>query len=160
MGSFDIKAGYRHFRLAPKVRNWYLFRYEDMYYRCVALPFGWGRSPMWLTQLMVQLVCQPRAGLGFRVLPYLDDFLVCPAKAGSNNETRLCLGSPSNKQAVGDSWFDPTPYQGRMVWLNASRAPGLHHRHQADEILYCSPENSQDTRDGSLTSTTGKGMPS
>jgi hypothetical protein len=29
MGSFDIKAGYRHFRLAPKMCNWFLFRYED-----------------------------------------------------------------------------------------------------------------------------------
>jgi hypothetical protein len=38
MVSFDIKAGYRHFRLAPKVRNLFLFRYEDKYYRCVA-PF-------------------------------------------------------------------------------------------------------------------------
>lgn len=80
MVSFDIKAGYRHFRLAPKMRNWFLFRYEDKYYRCVALPFGWGRSPMWFTQLMVPLVCQLRTGLGYRVLPYLDDFLVCPAK--------------------------------------------------------------------------------
>jgi hypothetical protein len=35
MVSFDIKAGYRHFRLAPKMRNWFLFRYEDKYYRCV-----------------------------------------------------------------------------------------------------------------------------
>jgi hypothetical protein len=40
MVSFDIKAGYRHFRLAPKMRNWFIFRYENKYYRCIALPFG------------------------------------------------------------------------------------------------------------------------
>jgi hypothetical protein len=78
----------------------------------------------------------------------------------SGNETRLCPGSPRNKKAVGDSWFASTPYQGGMFRLNASRAPVLHHRHRADAILHCSPENSQGTRDGSLSTTTGKGRPS
>jgi hypothetical protein len=47
MVSFDIQAGYRHFfRLAPQMRDWFLFRYDGRLYRCIALPFGWGRSPM------------------------------------------------------------------------------------------------------------------
>jgi hypothetical protein len=43
-----------------------------------------------------------------------------------------------------------------MFRLNGSRAPGLHHRHLVDAILHCSPENSQGTRDGSLSTTTCK----
>jgi hypothetical protein len=49
MVSFDIQAGYRHFRLAPQMRDWFLFRYDGRFYRCIALPFGSGRSPMWFT---------------------------------------------------------------------------------------------------------------
>lgn len=45
--SMDIKSGYRHFRLAPSMRDWFIFRYAGKYYQCVALPFGWGRSPLW-----------------------------------------------------------------------------------------------------------------
>jgi hypothetical protein len=33
MVSFDIKAGYRHFRLAPQMRDWFLFRYDGHFYR-------------------------------------------------------------------------------------------------------------------------------
>jgi hypothetical protein len=40
MVSFDIQAGYRHFRLAPQMRDWFLFRYDGRFYRCIALPFG------------------------------------------------------------------------------------------------------------------------
>jgi hypothetical protein len=36
----------------------------------------------------------------------------------------------------------------------------LHHRDKSDAILHRSPKNSQSTRDGSLTTTTGKGRPS
>ena len=46
MLSMDIESGYRHFRLHPAMRDWFIFRYEDRYYQCVALPFGWGRSPL------------------------------------------------------------------------------------------------------------------
>jgi hypothetical protein len=34
MASFDIQAGYRHFRLAPKMKDWFLFRYDGRFYRC------------------------------------------------------------------------------------------------------------------------------
>jgi hypothetical protein len=56
MVSFDIQAGYRHLRLAPQMRDWFLFRDDGPFYRCIAHPFGWGRSPMWFTQLMVPMV--------------------------------------------------------------------------------------------------------
>jgi hypothetical protein len=46
MMSFDIQAGFRYFWLAPQMREWFLFRYDGRFYRCIALPFGWGRIPM------------------------------------------------------------------------------------------------------------------
>jgi hypothetical protein len=79
MMSFDIQAGDRHFRLAQQMRDWFLFRYDEHLYRCIALSFGWSRSPMWFTQLMVSMVRKLREQ--FRVLAYLDDFLICPVKA-------------------------------------------------------------------------------
>jgi Reverse transcriptase (RNA-dependent DNA polymerase) len=88
MVSFDIQAGYRHFRLAPQMRDWLLFRYEGRFYRCIALPFGWGRSPIWFTQLMVPMV--RKLTEQYRVLAYLDDFLICPIKAGRVASMRDC----------------------------------------------------------------------
>jgi hypothetical protein len=91
MVSFDIQAGYRHFRLAPKMRDWFLFRYDGRLYRCIAVPFGWGRSPMWFTQLMVLMVLMVRkVREQYRVLAYLDNFLICPVKAGKVVSTRDC----------------------------------------------------------------------
>jgi hypothetical protein len=46
MVTFDIQAGYRHFRLDPQIRDWFLFSYDEPFYRCIALPFGWGSSTM------------------------------------------------------------------------------------------------------------------
>lgn len=46
--SFDMYKGYRHFQLAPAMRDWFIFRYGHRYFQRIALPFGWGRSPLWL----------------------------------------------------------------------------------------------------------------
>jgi hypothetical protein len=88
MVSFDIQAGYRHFGLAPQMRDWFLFRYDGRFYRCIALPFGWGRSPMWFTKLMAPMVRKLREK--YRILAYLDDFLICPVKAGRVASMRDC----------------------------------------------------------------------
>lgn len=90
MVSFDIKSGYRHFRLAPAMRRWFLFHYQGRYYQAIALPFGWGRSPMWFTQLLRPLVRYLRSVLRYRVLPYLDDFLVVPSPIGRRARKTDC----------------------------------------------------------------------
>jgi hypothetical protein len=89
MLSFDIKSGYRHFRLSRKMRDYFAFHYDGGYYRCVALPFGWGRSPLWFTEFMRPVVRAMR-NHGMRVLPYLDDFLVVPSRAGTVASPRDC----------------------------------------------------------------------
>lgn len=44
--SWDFKSGYRHFYLHHDMRDYFIFRYAVKFYRCIALPFGWGRSVM------------------------------------------------------------------------------------------------------------------
>lgn len=78
MISMDIEKGYRHFRLAPGMRDWFIFRYGTKYYLCIAVPFGWGRSPLWFTQLMAPFVRTLREW-GYLVLAYLDYFLIVPS---------------------------------------------------------------------------------
>ena len=36
--SWDIKSGYCHFYLHPRMRDFFLFRYNGRYYSCIALP--------------------------------------------------------------------------------------------------------------------------
>lgn len=81
MLSMDIQKGFRHLRLHPAMRDWFIFRYAGRYFHCVALPFGWGRSPLWFTRLMAPFVAEIRS-YGYRVLPYMDDFLIIPSRYG------------------------------------------------------------------------------
>jgi hypothetical protein len=39
MVSVDIQAGHRHFRLAPQLRDWFVFRNDGLFYRCIAFSF-------------------------------------------------------------------------------------------------------------------------
>jgi hypothetical protein len=41
--SWEVKFGYRHFYLHPKMREFFLFHYGGRFYRCVALPFWLGK---------------------------------------------------------------------------------------------------------------------
>lgn len=83
--SIDNVKGYRHFLLHTAMRDWFIFHWEGTLYQCVALPFGWGRSPLWFTQLMAVFMEQVRK-LGYRTLAYLDDFLFAPSPFGIVSE--------------------------------------------------------------------------
>lgn len=80
--SMDIYKGYRAFRLHTVMRDWFIFRYQGRFFRSIALPFGWGRSPLWFTQLVAPFVRKLRE-CGYRVLSYIDDFLVAPSPHGT-----------------------------------------------------------------------------
>jgi hypothetical protein len=62
------------------MRDWFLFRYDGRFYRCIALQFGCIWSPMWFTQLMVPMVRKLRQQ--YRFLAYLGDILIYPVKVG------------------------------------------------------------------------------
>jgi hypothetical protein len=64
------------------------FAYGGRFYKCKALQFGWGSSPMWCTHLMMPLITKLRQS--HRVLACLDDFLICLDKAGRIAVMRDC----------------------------------------------------------------------
>jgi Reverse transcriptase (RNA-dependent DNA polymerase) len=122
--SFDIKSGYRHFRLAPDMRKWFLFRYNGCYYKCVALPFGWGRSPLWFTELMRPFVRYMRTELGYRVLAYLDDFLIGATAAGTVSRKVDCILATSNIEKLM-ARLGLTRHPEKGEWVGATRVEHL-----------------------------------
>lgn len=89
MLSMDIHRGYYMFRLHPAMRDWFLFHYGGRYFRCVGLPLGWGNSALWFMQLLTPFVTELRR-YGYRVLWYLDDFLIVPSPLGSVSTSQDC----------------------------------------------------------------------
>lgn len=85
--SFDWKSGYRHFALHSRMWDWFIFKYDGRYYRCIALPFGWSASPYWFVKLLSPLSRYMRQTLGLRVLVWLDDYLLAPGD-GSRPSTK------------------------------------------------------------------------
>ena len=81
--SLDIKKGYHHFRLHPKIRNWFIFHVAGRFFRCIALLFGWCLSPMYFIKLMRPFVQCLRQRHEYQVNTYVDDFAVAPT-----NESR------------------------------------------------------------------------
>jgi hypothetical protein len=129
--SFDIQAGYRHFRLAPQMRDWFLFRYDGRFYRCIALPFGWGRSPMWFTQLMVPMVRKAKATVSSSRV--LGRFLDMPRQGRECSQyERLPEGDTGDRQAdiifrlhtASDEGGMGREYPGGTPWLRDR--PGSH----------------------------------
>lgn len=91
--SFDIEKGYHHFRLHPKIRNWFLFKLDNRFFRCIALPFGWSLSPPYFIKMMRPFVRYIRNTLRLRIHPYMDDFLVAVVSHSDLPETRSRLDS-------------------------------------------------------------------
>lgn len=77
MMSMDVYKGYRLLPLHLTMRDWFIFRYNGTYYQYIALPFVWGSSPLWFTEVMKPFVQELR-NYGYRVLAYMDDFLIIP----------------------------------------------------------------------------------
>lgn len=90
--SMDIYKGYRLLRLHPSMRNWSLFQFNGRYYWCVALPFSWGRSPLWVTQVIAIFTRMLREQ-GYRVLAYLDDFLFASSPHGQRSTHADCAAA-------------------------------------------------------------------
>lgn len=76
--SFDWKKDYQHFRLHPRMWDWFLFQYNGVYYRCIALPLGWTRSPFWSCHLLSPLPRFLRYSLNCQVPQWIDYYLLAP----------------------------------------------------------------------------------
>ena len=97
--SWDIQSGYRHFYLHPAMRDMFMFRYDSRYYRCIALPFGWGRFVLWFTQLQRPLVQYVKEKCAYRVVIIWNLPVHCwsvpegvSTVAVNYNTTNLCRG--------------------------------------------------------------------
>lgn len=87
---FDIKGGYRHFYLAPEMRDFFCFHYAGRFFRCIALPFGWSRSPYWFITLLKPFVRVVRSRWNYRLLAYIDDFLCNPTSGDRPATAKDC----------------------------------------------------------------------
>lgn len=134
--SMDIRNGYRHFRLAPQMRDWFIFHYAGRYYQCVALPFGWGRSPLWFTQLMATFVKELRRS-ELRVLAYLDDFLLVPTTSGIVSRHEDCLRAAKFVDALMlRLGLTRHPTKGGVEGQSSYRAPWNGARQSEHAFLY------------------------
>jgi Reverse transcriptase (RNA-dependent DNA polymerase) len=124
MISFDIQSGYRHFRFAPHMRDMFLFRYAGRLFQCLALPFGWGRSPMWFTKLLRPMVQHLRSYELYRVLAYLDDFLVVPSEAGAIADLAVCEGATSKIDALLEA-LGLIRHPTKGEWVGSTRVEHL-----------------------------------
>jgi hypothetical protein len=85
--SLDLTDGYHHFCLHPAIRPYFNFSFDNKYYECICLPFGWSCSPAVFTRMLrpvvallrlPKLAAQTFSGLysGLVASIYLDDLLV------------------------------------------------------------------------------------
>lgn len=84
--------------------DWFIFHYKGHYSRVFALPFVWGRSPLWFTQLMSPFFRYLRT-YGYWILACIDDFLKAPSpyrkRAGLADCTRARKSTTSLMKHLG-----------------------------------------------------------
>lgn len=73
--SFDMEAGYHHFKILPEHRRFLGIFWKGNWYHYNVLPFGMKSSPWWFTKI-IRVVIKRWRRLGIFVVAYLDDFVV------------------------------------------------------------------------------------
>lgn len=61
---WDFKNEYRHFQLQPDVVDYFVFRYNGIFWRRIVLPFEWGQSVHYFRKLLQLLLRQMRERFG------------------------------------------------------------------------------------------------
>ena len=72
----DLKDAYFHVPVAPDHRQFLRFAFKGQVYQFRVLPFGLSLSPRVFTRCVAAALHPLQAG-GMRILPYLDDWLLC-----------------------------------------------------------------------------------
>lgn len=89
--SVDLKDAYFHVPIAPQHRRFLRFAYRGRHWQFRVLPFGLSLSPRVFTRCM-KAALAPLQSRGLKVLPYLDDWLICaPSQAQAVQDTSILL---------------------------------------------------------------------
>lgn len=71
--TWDVKDAYHHLLLRKEDRKYLAFRCLGRYFVPITMPFGLAPAPMTWTKVMRPVVQHLRE-MGFRIIPYVDDF--------------------------------------------------------------------------------------
>ncbi|XP_042562141.1 LOW QUALITY PROTEIN: uncharacterized protein LOC122131476 [Clupea harengus] len=74
--TIDLKDAYFHVPIAPHHRQFLRFAFEGRAYQFRVLPFGIALAPRVFTRCVAAALA-PLQAQGMRILPYLDDWLIC-----------------------------------------------------------------------------------
>lgn len=89
--SIDLKDAYFHVPIFPGHRRFLRFAYRGRHWQFKVLPFGLSLSPRVFTRCVMAALA-PLQSQGLKVLPYLDDWLVCaPSRAQVVRDTSRLL---------------------------------------------------------------------
>ena len=99
-GACLCPGDHRHFALHRRMWNWFLFTYNQRYYPCIALTFGWTSSPYWFVKILSPPTRYMRSELSLRVLVWLDDYLIVPREGSRSSTAKECLWTSETLQAL------------------------------------------------------------
>ena len=89
--SIDLKDAYFHVPIAQRHRQFLRFAYRGCHWQFRVLPFGLSLSPRVFTRCVTAALAYPRA-TGVKILPYLDDWLLCSkSPTGASQEVSRLL---------------------------------------------------------------------
>lgn len=102
--SVDLKDAYFHVPVAPRHRQFLRFAYQGRHWQFRVLPFGLSLSPRVFTRCAAAALA-PLQARGIKILPYLDDWLICtPSRQEAAVQTArvlshiACLGLRVNTE--------------------------------------------------------------
>jgi hypothetical protein len=109
--SLDLQSAYHHVGVHVEHQEFLGFSLAGRHFQCAALPFGLSTAPAVFTKFVRPLVRLWR-GRGWRVLPYLDDFLFLFASqqeaAAARPQIDQDLSSLGLQRSVGKGVWEPS----------------------------------------------------
>jgi hypothetical protein len=75
LGKVDFKSAYHQLKLHPRMKRFFVFKFQDKYYQYEVLPQGWNMSP-WIWTRYANRLQHLMAEQGIRCCLYMDDALL------------------------------------------------------------------------------------